>query len=486
MKLSTLLVLLPGCALAYDLLNVALYAKDPNHLYNIVRDNSDIDYGCRPTILRSRHEHKLHAFVSRGQLDRLKRSLEPGVVRVDMLENLNKRQANGAPIGRGDRFQGGQVAPRGLGSRNPGEAVDLGGIMNVDEVYSALKGLENTYGIETFTAPQRTYEGRTILGGVANKAKIGKDKQYIYLTSGIHARERGGPDSLIYFISDLLYANEHRTGLTYGNKTYSNSQVQRALEAGIVFIPLTNPDGVRHDQQNGNNWRKNRNPASSTPGNDRSVGVDLNRNFDFLWNYTRYFDPSSGVATSNDPTSDQFYGTSSFSEPETQAIAWVYTQYPKIRWFVDIHSYGGTMLYSWGDDNNQSNDPNQNLFNEAFDGRRGVLEDSVYREFIDETDSRNVALQASKTSAAIRAVGGRSYVPKQAANLYATSGSSDDYAFSRWHKDRSVNKVYGFTMEFGVQSHFYPTSEEFTHNIVDTSAGFMEFVLTASEIGLTD
>ncbi|KAF2871219.1 zinc carboxypeptidase A 1 precursor [Massariosphaeria phaeospora] len=486
MRVTAFLGLLPGLALASDVLSVALRAKDSKDLYNVIRDNSDLDYGCRPVIMRSEGEHKLHATVSGAQLDMLKRSLDSDVVRIDMLENLNKRQAQTAPIGKGDRFQGGKIAPRGLGSRKAGESAALGPILNVDEVTSALKGLANQYKMETFTLPYKTYEGQTVTGGVANKAEQKKkDKQYIYLTSGIHARERGGPDNLIYFISDLLYANEHRTGLTYGNKTYTNSQVKTALGTGIVFVPLTNPDGVRYDQKNGNRWRKNRNPASSTPGNARTVGVDLNRNFDFLWNYTKHFDPSVSPA-SNNPSSEAFYGTAPFSEPETKNYAWVYDQFPKIRWFIDVHSAAGTVLYSWGDDVNQASDPTQNLFNPEFDGKRGVVEDSLYREFIDEQDWYNVALQANRTTNAMTAVGGRDYVPQAAVGLYPTSGASDDWSFSRWHKDKNVNKVYGYTMEFGYPTNFYPTSEEYINNIIDTNAGFMEFCLTADEIGLKD
>jgi len=335
-----------------------------------------------------------------------------------------------------------------------------------------------------FTAPHKTFDGNVVMGGVANKAeKIKKDKQHIYLTSGIHARERGGPDNLIYFISDLLYANEHRIGLTYGSKKYTNSDVKKALGAGIVFIPLLNPDGVRHDQANSNLWRKNRNPASAIAGNNASVGVDLNRNFDFLWDYTKHFNSTVSPA-SKDPASQAFVGTAPFSEPETKNMAWVYDQYPKIRWYIDVHSAAGTLLYSWGDDTDQSHDPKQNLFNPEYDGKRGVVEDSIYSEYIDQEDWDNIRLQANRTTSAMIEVGGRDYVPQQAVGLYPTSGASDDWSFSRWHKNKKVNKVYGYTMEFGYATNFYPTAEEYVQNIIDTNAGFMEFVLTADEIGL--
>jgi murein tripeptide amidase MpaA len=486
MKVSALLGLLPGAALASDVLSVAFFAKEKNQLYDFISANSEIDYGCRPLVLSAGNEHKLHAVISERELHHLKRSLDSSVVRIETLDNLNKRQTSTAPIGKGDRFAGGKKAPRGLGTRKPNEyaAIQSAGIFNADEVYTAMKGLEKEYGLELFTTPHKTFEGNRVLGGVANKAeKIRKDKQYIYFTSGIHARERGGPDNLIYFISDLLYANEHRIGLTYGNKTYSNKDVKKALGAGIVFIPMTNPDGVRHDQANSNLWRKNRNPASARPNEPLSVGVDLNRNFDFLWNYTVHFDPSVSPA-SNNASSQAFYGTGPFSEPETRNIAWVYDVFPNIRWYIDVHSAAGTLLYSWGDDIDQSHDPKQNLFNPAYDGKRGVVEDEVYKEFIHQEDWDNIRIQANRTTAAMNATAGRAYVPQQAVGLYPTSGASDDWTFSRWHKNKKVNKVYGYTMEFGYPTNFYPTSDEYVQNIIDTNAGFMEFILTAVEIGL--
>lgn len=67
--------------------------------------------------------------------------------------------------------------------------------------------------------------------------------------------------------------------------------------------------------------------------------------------------------------------------------------------------------------------------------------------------------------------------------------NSDDYAFSRHFSDPSLNKVFSYTIEFGfgntaASCPFYPTAEIYKLNLLETGAGFMEFLLAASDIGL--
>jgi hypothetical protein len=221
---------------------------------------------------------------------------------------VHRRQSStGVPIGTGDRFNGGAKFPQGLGTL-PSSA-SLTTILSVAEVTSALQGLANEYGIEVFTTPYTTYEKRTIYG-----AKIGgtggtcDGAYHVYLNGGIHARERGGPDNIIYFVSDLLYANKTKTGLTYGDVSFTAAQVVTALATGIVIVPLSNPDGVAWDQSTNSCWRKNRNPAAATSGVPATIGVDLNRNFDFLWDFPNLFAPSvvAGGVASESPRDETY------------------------------------------------------------------------------------------------------------------------------------------------------------------------------------
>ena len=213
----------------------------------------------------------------------------------DLFDQTSGERTAKATIGKGDRFKNGRIPPQGVGSRPDGHDSDIGPIMNADEIDSALQGLVNEYGIPTFDVPNATAEGTGGKGGMTGP--VNRDAYHVYFTAGVHSRERGGPDNLIYFIADLLFAKKHSTGLTYGSKSYSNADVLKALKTGIVFFPLVNPDGLRHDQKTDSLWRKNRNPADATPGIDATIGVDINRNYDFLWDFRRHFHPAAAAVT---------------------------------------------------------------------------------------------------------------------------------------------------------------------------------------------
>lgn len=463
-------------------LTVAIYAADFKSLREIVRTHP-LDYGCRPhAISDPTGNYYTTALVSQAEFDQLRKK---DVDVRHLFDQISEDRIAKATIGKGDRFKGGRIPPQGFGSQPDVRDDDLGPIMNVNEINSAIQGLVNEYGIPTFDVPNTTSEGSGGKGGMTGP--INQDAYHVYFTAGVHARERGGPDNLIYFIADLLFAQKHSTGLTYGSKIYSNADVIKALKTGIVFFPLVNPDGVRYHQKTDSLWRKNRNPADATPGNDATIGVNINRNYDFLWDYRRHFHPAATGATSlasDKPVDETYHGPHAFSEAETRNVAWVFDQFPRVRWYMDIHSAVGDILFNWGDDNDQFGDPSSQFMNPAWDGKRGIVGDTAYREWIEEVDYGKVSNASNRVARAMQTVGGRSYRPLQAVGLYPTSGASDDYAYSRYRANAKLNKVHGFTMEFGYPTNFYPTLPEYHANLKDTGAGLMEFCLAASDAGL--
>jgi murein tripeptide amidase MpaA len=376
-----------------NLLPVHFRAPSAAHFLDIV-NNGTYDLGCRPKAVPTEDGNfTLHALLTEDQIGHLSKEYESSSEITLHRQDISKRAAT-APIGSGDRFQAGAVAPSGLGTKATGSTISS--IMNVNEINSAIKGLVSAYGISTITLPYKTFNGATQTAGYVG-AGTDKTKYRLFLSAGMHARERGGPDQLIYWISDLLAANKAGTGLKYGSKSYTNAQVKNVLAAGIVFFPLVNPDGVAYDQSSSSLWRKNRNTRSGSSG--ASIGVDINRNFDFLWNFKKYFDPSTSPASTS-PSSEAFYGSAAASESETKNHVSVYDSFPKIRWFMDIHSATGDILYNWGDDDLQSTSTTMNFLNAAYDGKRGRLGDTTYKEYIPAADASNIKSVASKTAAA--------------------------------------------------------------------------------------
>lgn len=444
--------------------------------YEIV-NRHPLDYGCKPSLVPAGDGYYVPAVLTPDDVVHLR---DKGIDVDLVFDYQDGDRSAAATVGRDDRFDGGKRSPRGAGtSRQPD---DVGPIMNVDEIGSAVTGLANEYDLPTIGLPNSTAEGRD--GTALGAPKVDPELYHVYFTAGVHARERGGPDALIYFIADLLYADTHNIPVTYGARSYSPADVRKALNTGIVFFPLVNPDGVAWDQKTDTLWRKNRNPAGEVPNWPSSIGVDINRNYDFLWDFRRHFDPAASASTSlasDDPRIETFHGVAPFSEPESKNVAWIYDQFPRLNWYVDIHSAVGTMLYSWGDDDDQSGDPAETFLDPRFDGQRGALLKDDYREWIPEADLGRVKRVARRTTSAMAAVGGRTYTSKPSADLYATSGAGDDYAYSRCWADGGRSKVHGFTMEFGYPTNFYPTLTEFHQNLVDVGAGLLEFCLAAAD-----
>jgi murein tripeptide amidase MpaA len=244
----------------------------------------------------------------------------------------------------------------------------------------------------------------------------------------------------------------------------------------LFFYPCVNPDGRHHSQTNAALWRKNRRPH---PNGGNCIGVDINRNFDFLWDHLAKFAHDSNVSASSDPCDANVYrGPSPASEPETANVTWLLDNNPRIRWHVDVHSAVPVILHSWGSDQNQTTDSTQTFLNQAFDSVRGRANDGAYGEFMTSSDLDIVVSVASQMNDGVKAVRGDDYGVDQAFGLYPTSGASDDYAFSRHFADPSKTKTYGFCMECGHS--FQPPWSEAEQVILEVSSGLIAFFLATS------
>ncbi|WP_067537653.1 M14 family zinc carboxypeptidase [Nocardia crassostreae] len=250
--------------------------------------------------------------------------------------------------------------------------------LNVDEIVSALQNLAAAYPAtaEPVTVPHPTHGGR--LGQVLRLGAVRTGEQdAVLLLGGVHAREWVPPDALVSLAADLLAAHSGGTGLTYGGKRFSANEIRFIVEQVNLFVyPCVNPDGRHFSQTVDPMWRKNRRPAAAPGG---CVGVDINRNFDFLWDHVNKFAADSGVNTSADPCQNTYRGPARESEPETRNVVSLLDRFPSIRWHVDVHSAVPVILHNWGSDDNQTVDPVQTFRNSAFDQVRGRSGDTAYR-----------------------------------------------------------------------------------------------------------
>ncbi|MFN0070490.1 MAG: M14 family metallopeptidase [Chloroflexota bacterium] len=352
----------------------------------------------------------------------------------------------------------------------------LGGYLTPEEIESSIQALAAAHPgkAEVVGLPELSWEQRAS-HALRIRAGTGAQRVGVLLTGCMHAREWGGADICLAFATNLLKSHAAGTSLKYGSKTFSAAQVKTILERlDIIILPNVNPDGKAFSQGNdplasgpqGTWWRKNRNP---NPGL-AARGVDLNRNFDFLW--------SSGIGTSTSATSFTYRGKHAFSEPESRNIRHLLDTFPNIAFYVDVHSHGELILFPWGDDDNQGNKPAQNFQNPAFAGVRGQPGDTAYREFIPVADQAMLRTLAKNMNTALKTVRGRSYTVQQAVGLYPTSATSDDYIFSRHRADPTKTKVYGFTVEFGTE--FVPPYAEMRNIIADVSAALTELCRAAT------
>lgn len=317
---------------------------------------------------------------------------------------------------------------------------------------------------QVMTLPEKSVKNKTIRA-LRLRAGSATNRRGVLIVGGVHARELVNPEAVLNLALKLTDSYAASSGFTLGGKSFSWTQVRLVMETLDVFLlPLANPDGRIYAQKPGGDpmWRKNRANLAGTT----CTGVDLNRNLDFLW-----FELLG--ATSDVPCDDVFHGPSAFSEPETRNVKWLLDTHDHIRCFADVHSYSELILYPWGDDDTQSSDSSQNFLNSTWDGLRGTP--GGYAEYM---PSRDVE-RHRKTGLAIRdsiaAVRGRAYTVEPSVDLYPTTGTHMDYAYSRHRADSDEGKIYSFTFETGAE--FQPPEAEKIEVIKEATAGMMQLLV---------
>lgn len=178
----------------------------------------------------------------------------------------------------------------------------------------------------------------------SNSTRQSFDKGKMLITSGIHAREWATPELNARYIEMLVQGYQVNADITW--------ILERNEIHAILYL---NPDGrFIAEKYPSSMWRKNLNPVGC------GKGVDLNRNFDFMWGDTK--------GSSANPCLDTYHGPSANSEPETQALVnYAMKLFPKGQrkknpekqkdeafgeditgFYFDIHAFGSYNYYPWG------------------------------------------------------------------------------------------------------------------------------------------
>lgn len=217
-----------------------------------------------------------------------------------------------------------QVLPREWGELLPENAKGAGYYYDPEENWQFWCGLaaENGDLVDTPVTIGQSYESRDIYA-IEMTSSVGGAKPAIIFSSLIHAREPGGNSVLIDFANWLV--DNYDGGDTRAAYILDN--------ATLYFIPIANPDGYQYNMPNGGMHRKNMN---FTQGD----GIDLNRNWGYMWGY-------DDIGSSPNPYDETYRGTSAFSEPETQVQSnFIIDKAPIAA--MSYHTYGGDLLYPWG------------------------------------------------------------------------------------------------------------------------------------------
>jgi murein tripeptide amidase MpaA len=195
-----------------------------------------------------------------------------------------------------------------------------------DEFVTRVSYLANTFSSIATYIPSigKSVQGRNIPAIIIGNSR---PTSKIFWMGGQHAREWIGPATVMYVTEQLL--EEYTKGDTVARSLVTNLQ--------FIIIPMVNPDGYVYAWTTDRLWRKNR--RANAGG---SYGVDLNRNWDVKW---------GGEGASGVPSSDTYYGTAPFSEPESKAASDLLKSYntdKKIIAAIDYHSYSQLILRPYG------------------------------------------------------------------------------------------------------------------------------------------
>jgi len=266
---------------------------------------------------------------------------------------------------------------------------------NYKETVDELKALAAANPAETsLFSIGKSIEGRDIWCLRINPSEKGETpsaRPAAFFMGNHHAREHLSNEVALGLAAHLLARK-------------SDPEIRKYLETLDIFIaPMTNPDGAEYDIQTGK-YRWHRKNTRVNP--DKTIGVDLNRNYDSLW---------CQAGASHYPNADTYCGPYAFSEPETQTIRKFVEARSNIKTLMSYHSYSSLLLYPWA-------------------GKDVPVENAKDRKVFEAMAKGMTAFTG--------------YKPEQSSDLYVATGDTTDWAYA-------AHGIFSFTTELEGTT-FYP------------------------------
>ncbi len=232
-----------------------------------------------------------------------------------------------------------------LEAQEPGIKRNFGPYYTYSEAVQELDRLHTLYPdivSEKFSIGQ-SIEGRELWAiRISDNPEVDEDEPAVFLNAAIHAREPGGVSTVFGFIHYLVR--------NYG----SDPTVTWLINNRELYIePVVNPDGYVYNEFSDGWWRKNKRDNNHNGRFEESEdGVDLNRNFGYMWGY-------DDIGSSPNPSSQTYRGTGPFSEPETDYMR-IFADSIRPRIVINYHTYSNLVIYPWGYENQPT--PDENVF----------------------------------------------------------------------------------------------------------------------------
>ncbi|MFC4856206.1 M14 family metallopeptidase [Actinophytocola glycyrrhizae] len=286
------------------------------------------------------------------------------------------------------------------------------GYHTYEEMVAALRSAASAHpAITAVSSIGSTYEGRDLpVIKISDNAAADEDEPEVLFTCNMHAREHLTTEMCLHIVDRFTSGYGTDDGVT------ANVDAKE-----IWVVPSQNPDGAEFDISGGEyqGWRKNR-----QPGDDGTVGTDLNRNFSYKWGCCG--------GSSGSPSAETYRGPSAASAPEVRAVqsfvdSRVVGGVQQIKGHIDFHTYSELVLWPFG-------------------FTHDTVTEGMTQEEYDRFTSVGEEMAASN-----------GYTPDQSSGLYITDGDITDWM---WGQHKVLSYCFEMYPSGGGVEGFYPPDED--------------------------